>query len=68
MNFLSIGPDDLYTILNENPKLQPNLKPSTFAHAGRAVLWVETEFQIGHMDLALIFNFHSVWYRDHLVQ
>ena len=30
--------------------------------------WAEAEFQIGQRDFAAILDFHSVWYRNDLVQ
>ena len=52
---LSIGPDDLHTILNEIPKLQPNpsAQPANFRFGNKAS-WAQAGFQIGQRNLATI--------------
>ena len=61
--------DDLYTIQNQNPKLQPN-RPTQFlqqaGNPGRAG-WAELVGEIEEADLAVTLDFYSVWYRDHLI-
>ena len=74
--WLSIAPHHLYTILNENPKLQLNpptqldklsTQPAWVKHFTQAG-WAEIVCLVGQTDLATNLDFHSVWYRDHLVQ
>ena len=61
--------DDLYTIQNQNPNLQPN-RPTQFLQqagfSGRAGL-AELVGEIEQADLAVTLDFYSVWYRDHLI-
>ena len=61
--------DDLYTIQNQNPNLQPN-RPTQFLQqagfSGRAGL-AELVGDIEQADLAVTLDFYSVWYRDHLI-
>ena len=63
--------DDLYTIQNPNPKLQPNrptssAQPALPENPGRAG-WAELVGEIELADLAVNLDFDSVWYRDHLI-
>ena len=61
--------DDLYTIQNRNPKLQPN-RPAQFlqkALPSLPYLKIQLVGEIELADLAVILDFDSVWYRDHLI-
>ena len=61
--------DDLYTIQNQNPNLQPN-RPTQFLQqagfSGRAG-WAELVGEIELAYLAVTLDLDSVWYRDHLI-
>ena len=61
---------------NENPDLQPNRSAQSDTHALPMQLvkrltqatWAECACQTVQIDMAINPDFHSAWYRDHLVQ
>ena len=61
--------DDLYTIQNRNPKLQPN-RPTQFlqqALPSLPYLKIQLVGEIELANLAVTLDYDHLWYRDHLI-